>query len=274
MGTPFSSVNCFEGVSRLLLVDAPVAIRVPKPAAGIITKTFITRALSIRPGRKPVQIAPLSKVEGSQPTRGDCEPLGATIQSMRLGVLLAMFALVKTFSAAQTVTGIQLIRVRFRSDTPLQAVGLNRCAADLKSGVYEGPEWLDRITERVRLQCLEENVYFKALVAPSTEQLPDKGETHQFAVTFDIDAGLQYRTGPIGFRNNRALSAEKLRSMFKLASGDIFNPERIRQGLEQTHSAYRKRGYRNFTAIPETSIDDSRHVISVMFDCDEGEPIH
>jgi outer membrane protein assembly factor BamA len=190
---------------------------------------------------------------------------------MRLDVLLAMFALTTTFSTGQTATGIQLIDVRFRGGTRLQAVDLKKCAADLKSRVYEGPEWLDNITERVRVLCLQENGYFKALVEPSAEQLPDKSETHQFAVTFDIDAGLQYRTGQIGFSNNRVLPDRELRSMFESESGDIFNPAKVRQGLEQMRSAYVKRGYRNFTVIPETSIDDSRHVISLMFDCDEGK---
>jgi hypothetical protein len=191
---------------------------------------------------------------------------------MRWGVLLgAMFALVTTSSTGQTATGIHLIDVRFTGDTRLQAVDLKKCAADLESRMYEGPEWLDNITERVRFLCLQENGYFKALVEPSTEQLPDKRGTHQFAVTFEIDAGLQYRTRQIGFRNNCVLSAQVLRSMFKLASGDIFNLAKIRQGLDQMRGAYVKRGYLNFTAIPETSINDSRHVISVMIDCYEGK---
>jgi outer membrane protein assembly factor BamA len=75
----------------------------------------------------------------------------------------------------------------------------------------------------------------------------------------------------IGFRNNRVLSTPELRLMFKFASGDIFNPAKLRQGLDQMLSAYAERSYRNFTTIPETSIDDSRYVISLMFDCDEGE---
>jgi Surface antigen variable number repeat len=205
-------------------------------------------------------------------TTNDWEPIGATIPSMRSGLLPAvMFALLTTSSPGQTAAGIHLSGVRFTGDTRLQGVDLKKCAADLESRTYEGPGWLDNITERVRFLCLHESGYFKASVAPSTEQLPDKRETHQFVVTFDIDAGLQYRTGPIGFRNNRALTAEELRSKFKLASGDIFNPAKIRQGLDQMVDAYVKRGYRNFTAIPETSIDDSRHVISLMFDCDEGE---
>jgi outer membrane protein assembly factor BamA len=193
-------------------------------------------------------------------------------EHMRADVLLgAMLVLATTSAAAQTATGIRLTDVRFRGDTQLDAVDLSKCAADLKSQTYEGSEWSGSLAERVRLQCLQDNGYFKAAVKPSTEQLSDRRGTHQFIITFDIDAGPQYRAGQIGFRNNRIFSADELRSMFKLASGDIFSVTKIRQGLNQMHKAYAGRHYLNFTAVPETSVDDSRHVISLVFDCDEGE---
>ena len=36
-------------------------------------------------------------------------------------------------------------------------------------------------------------------------------------------------------------------------------------------SAHVERHYLNFTMVPETTIDDSSHVISVVIDCDEGK---
>ena len=68
-----------------------------------------------------------------------------------------------------------------------------------------------------------------------------------------------------------SFSPDDLRSMFKLASGDIFSVTKIRQGLDQIHSAYVERRYLNFTSIPNTIIDDSDHVIIVLIDCDEGK---
>jgi outer membrane protein assembly factor BamA len=59
--------------------------------------------------------------------------------------------------------------------------------------------------------------------------------------------------------------------MFKLASGDIFSVTKMRQGLDQMHSAYVERRYLNFTSIPNTTIDDSHHIISVLIDCNEGK---
>ena len=191
---------------------------------------------------------------------------------MRTGVLLgAMFVFAITSVAGQTAAGIYLVDVRFSGDTRLEAVDLRKCAADLKSRTYEGPEWVDNITERVRLLCLRDNGYFNAAIKPSTEQLSDKHGTHQFVITFDVDAGSQYRTGQVDFRNNRVFSAEELRSMFNLASGDVFSPAKLRQGVVRMRNAYIERRYLNFTPVPDTNIDEARHVISVVIDCDEGK---
>lgn len=203
------------------------------------------------------------------------EPSGATIPRMRTGVLLGtMFVLATTSVAAQIATGIQLVDVRFGGDTRLEVVDLKKCAADLKSRTYEGPDWLDNISERVRQLCLQDSGYFKAAVKPSSEQLPDKRGTHQFVVKFDIDAGPQYRIGQISFRNNRVFSTGELRSMFESASGDIFSPAKIRHGLDQIHTAYVERGYMNFTSVPDANIDEIGHAISVVIDCDEGKQVH
>ena len=183
----------------------------------------------------------------------------------------ARCSLATTSGVGQTAAGIHLVDVRFTGDTRLQSVDLKKCAADLQSRLYEGPEWLSDVTERVRLQCLQDNGYIKAAVQPSGKQLPDKHSTHQFVVTFDIQAGPQYRTGEVAFRNNHIFSAEELRSMFKVASGDVFNPAKIRQGLDQMHSAYLQRRYLDFTSVPDTTIDDVHHVIALVIECEEGQ---
>lgn len=194
---------------------------------------------------------------------------------MRIGVLLGgVFVLATTVVAGQIATGIHLVDVRFKGNTRLEAADLKKCAADLKSRFYEGPEWLDYVTELLRRQCFQDKGYFKVMVMdPSTEQLPDKHGTHQFIVTYEIDAGSQYRIGQISFRGNRVISSEELRSMFKLTAGDIFSPEKIRQGLDQMRSTYVEHHYPNFTTIPNVEVDDSRQVISLIIDCDEGRQL-
>jgi outer membrane protein insertion porin family len=191
---------------------------------------------------------------------------------MRRDVLFGAVLLLAAVSvAAQTATGIRLADVRFRGDTQLDAVDLTKCAADLKSQTYEGPEWQDSLAERVRLLCLQDNGYFRAVVTPSTEQLSDRQGTHRFIIIFDIEAGPQYRVGEINFKNNRVFSADELRAMFKMAPGDIFSVAKVREGLNQMERAYAERHYLNLTTVPIGNVDDSRHFISVDIDCDEGE---
>ena len=62
---------------------------------------------------------------------------------MRKAVLRTILALAATAMAAQIATGIQLREVYFTGNTRLEGVDLQKCAGDLKSKVYEGPEWTD-----------------------------------------------------------------------------------------------------------------------------------
>jgi hypothetical protein len=125
-------------------------------------------------------------------------------------VLLGAILVLATAVAGQTATGIRLVGVRFKGNKRLETVDLRKCAADLKSRTYEGPGWLAYITERVRLQCFKDKGYFKAVLEPSTKQLPDKQGTHEFVVTFNIDAGSQYRIGQISFFKMSSYSGYKV----------------------------------------------------------------
>lgn len=184
--------------------------------------------------------------------------------------MLGAFLLFGAITAGgQTATGIHLVDVRFDGDTHLKGVELKKCAADLRSREYEGTGWLASLAERVR-DFLQESGYFKALVTPSAEQLPDKHLTHQFIARFHIEAGEQYRIGDIAFENNHVFSTRELRSMFNVASGDIFRPAKLRQGIARMRDAYIAGGYPNFTPVPDTNIDDSRNVINVAIYVDEG----
>jgi hypothetical protein len=46
---------------------------------------------------------------------------------------------------------------------------------------------------------------------------------------------------------------------------------KLQQGLGQMRNAYIERRYLNFTPVPDSNIDESHHVISVVVDCDEGK---
>jgi len=189
-------------------------------------------------------------------------------------MLRTMLALASISIAGQIATGIHLAEVRFRGDTRLDGVDVKKCAADLKSRTYVGPQWADSLPEPIRM-CFQNKGYFKAAVKVSTQQLEDKQNTHQFIVTFDIHAGPQYRLGHITFSNNRAITNSRaLRNLFPIKDGDILEREAIVKGLENLRYAYGEFGYINFTPAPEITFDDEKKLGFLEIDVDEGKQFY
>ena len=190
-------------------------------------------------------------------------------------MLRAMLALAATGMAAQIATGIHLQDVRFKGDTRLDGVDLNKCASDLQSQVYVGTDWSDYFVGTVETKCLLDKGYFKSAVTASTQQLPDKNNTHQFGVTFEIDAGPRYRLGRITFKGNYAISDSKaLRDLFPLKDGSILDRMAIAKGLENVRYAYGQLGYINFTPVPSTTFDDEKKLGFLEIDMDEGKQFY
>lgn len=186
-----------------------------------------------------------------------------------LGVVLALAA---SGMAAQTATGIHLQEVRFKGDTHLDGVDLKECESDLKSKAYVGTDWIDYFVGTVQSKCLLDKGYFKSVVTASTQQLPDKNSTHQFAVTFNIDAGPRYRLGHITFKGNHAISNPKwLRNLFPLNDGGILDRVAIAKGLDNLRYAYGEFGYINFTLVPSTTFNDEKKLAFLEINMDEGK---
>ena len=190
-------------------------------------------------------------------------------------MLRTMLVLAGTGMAAQIATGIHLQDVRFKGDTRLDGVDLKKCASDLKSKVYVGTDWTDYFVGIVQTKCLLDKGYFKSAVTASTQQLPDKNSTHQFAVTFNIDAGPRYRLGRITFKGNRAISNRTaLRNLFPLKDGSILDRMAIAKGLENLRYAYGEFGYINFTPVPSTTFNDEKKLAFLEIDMDEGRQFY
>ena len=190
-------------------------------------------------------------------------------------MLRAMLALAATAMAGQIASGIHLADIRFKGDARLDGVDLQKCASDLRSQVYVGTDWTDYFVGSVQTRCLLDKGYFKAAVKASTQQLPDSKSTHQFAITFDIDAGPRYRLGHITFKGNHAISdAKALRDLFPIKDGSILDRKAIANGLEGLRYAYKELGYINFTAVPGTTFDDEKKLGFLELDVDEGKQFH
>ena len=86
----------------------------------------------------------------------------------------------------------------------------------------------------------------------------------------DVSPGQRFRLKAIEFHGNEVIPSDELRQQFKIADGDIFNVEKIRQGLDDIRRLYASRGYINFTPVPNTEADEKSGFVTLTIDADEG----
>jgi outer membrane protein assembly factor BamA len=102
----------------------------------------------------------------------------------------------------------------------------------------------------------------KTLTIPADERL---------AITVHVDEGPRYRLERIAFKNNRAfLNKDILRGLFLIKNGEPYNRTLITEGLAKIRSAYAQFGYINFTAAPETMVNDANRTVSLDVAFEEG----
>jgi outer membrane protein assembly factor BamA len=186
-------------------------------------------------------------------------------------VIVAVLMLASLCVMGQVAAGVHIAEVQFVGDTKLKDVDLTGCAADVKTGRFEGPSWEKQVTSYVKSICLQDNGYFTARVTTSTKQLADKNGTHQFLVTINIEAGPQYRLGEVRFTGNQAIASMELRALFQAQPGNVFRLRAVRDGIALMRKSYKAHGYPDFTPIPDFSIDNAKRVITVIIDIDEGK---
>lgn len=143
---------------------------------------------------------------------------------------------------------------------------------------------LQEDAERVRV-AYQQHGYFKVIVDDPKTQLRDKpggftpvppfrkGSGKAMDITVPIEEGDKYKLKAINFKNNKAiLNTQLLRAQFPIKDGEIFDTSKVGKGLENLRKAYGDIGYINFTAVPETDIDDEHRQLTLNVDLDEGKP--
>jgi outer membrane protein insertion porin family len=126
----------------------------------------------------------------------------------------------------------------------------------------------------------QDSGYFKVIVGEPVLESIDKqgyrlgvpltGRTHGKAVniTIPIEEGARYKMGTLKIVSadpDKALSlkVDALKSIFPLHEGDIFSTGKIRKAMEDYTKAYGQYGFIDFTAEPQTDIDDVAKRIDV-----------
>jgi outer membrane protein assembly factor BamA len=140
---------------------------------------------------------------------------------------------------------------------------------ELYKSSCECDDAVKELAERVRY-LYQQHGYFKTEVQGTSHSLNTGADHPRVSVDIEIKQGLKYRLGRIEFTGQKAFSAEQLRPIFAVRSGDVFNVERIREGLENLRKVYGERGYINVTPVPDTKPDDTYAVVDLSIDIHEG----
>ena len=139
---------------------------------------------------------------------------------------------------------------------------------------------LDEDAERIRF-LYQTKGYFKVLVDDPKTKIRDTKPGFPYIgrhggkvvdITVPIEEGDRYRLGTITFKGAMAnFNPKALRGQFPIKDGDIFNRESIAKGLENLRKAFGEYGYINFSAVPQTSIDEEKKMVSLDVDLDLGK---
>src|SRR6185312_1250188 len=129
---------------------------------------------------------------------------------------------------------------------------------------------IDELGEAVRF-AFQAHGYFKVQVEVSELYAhADANKRQVIPVEVKVIAGSKYRLGGIGFSRTNHFSAVQLRGAFPIVQGDFFSREGIAKGLETLREMYCSKGFINFSAVPETQVDDQQHTVTLQVALDEG----
>ena len=132
----------------------------------------------------------------------------------------------------------------------------------------------------------QDNGYFRVLVKePVLENIdtqghklgvPFTGKSHGKAVniTIAIEEGERYRMGTLRIVSadpdkSLSLKVDALKNIFPLKTGDLFSTAKVRKALEDYGKAYGEFGFIDFTAEPETDIDEQDKKINLVLKFNE-----
>lgn len=96
----------------------------------------------------------------------------------------------------------------------------------------------------------------------------DSGHERFLVTVHVINEGPEFHLGDIQFTGSTAIPEAELRQTFPPGEGEVFDAERVREGITALTKLYDSHGYIDFTATPETQVDDSLQRIVLVIHLD------
>jgi len=84
----------------------------------------------------------------------------------------------------------------------------------------------------------------------------------------------QFRIGSIKIVGATQFSADIVKLVVGLTSGNVFDESQLRKGFDNLKKLYGTRGYVNFTAVPVQDVDEQNKVINLTIHIDEDRQFH
>jgi outer membrane protein assembly factor BamA len=146
---------------------------------------------------------------------------------------------------------------------------------ELKQREFDGDyDWLGEIQEVPVRGAWQDQGYFRVNSTAQARIISSDSTIQHVSVIVHVDEGLQYRLGDVSFREGDPddplpFPAEELRKLVPLREGDLFNVEKIREGLEALKKLYDSNGYIDFTASPDMEVDEASRRISLVMVLDQ-----
>jgi outer membrane protein insertion porin family len=140
------------------------------------------------------------------------------------------------------------------------------------SGIYQEDKFEEdaqTITDYYR-----ERGYIEVNVGePNLKKLRDSsdGKTRYMTLEIPVTEGRQLRIGEFNFDGNEKVTSEALRPLFKLATGDVYNEKRVREGLDKSREIYGAAGYFEFTGFPDNAPLADKPIVNVTMRLQEGK---
>ncbi len=154
---------------------------------------------------------------------------------------------------------------------------------DIWSKTFDRPK-LDEDMEIGIRGLYQDNGYFKVLVKdPIVQSVTVKGgllpgnvplvgakEGKATNVTIPIEEGERYHMGTLHVRNANPdeglfFKTDYLESIFPMKKGDIFSVAKVRKAIQDYTKLYGNYGFIDFTAAPETNVNDDKSIDLIVF---------
>jgi TonB family protein len=174
--------------------------------------------------------------------------------------------------------GMEIVvdQLTFEGALDLPPSELEAISTSIKQRSYAGnfETAADEITERLRAAWQDQG-YFKTTVAVSPRVVTSSPIAERIALVVRIGSGKPYRLGGITFQNNKVIrDAKALRRLFSIADGDLFDRDKVAEGLDNLRKAYGECGYLNFTSVPDTHFDEEASLAYLEIIADEGKQFY